>query len=410
MLRQLADQYRIEDAHLAPYAVHNRASRGRRFAEKPHPFRTDFQRDRDRILHSRSFRRLEYKCQVFLNGTGDHLRTRLTHTIEVAAITRTIARALCLNEDLAETIALAHDLGHTPFGHAGERAMNDLLRDHGGFDHNDQALKIVDALEQKYPDYEGLNLTWEVRTGLIKHRGPPHPGALDGIPLPAHPSLESQVADLADDLTYYGHDVDDGLESGLIDEAMLSRVALWRRAADQARAAGLDNGTERFRAYAVRCLIDMMVGNAILTSHQALADQAIASVEQAQAHPDRLVAFDPEFRAMTRELRDFLFVNLYFHPEVAGINDAAVETMRRLYQAYLDHPAQMGASTARRIAVDGLPRAAADYLAGMTDRFALSEFQRCCESGDAPPPPRRGGIRLQPFRFAAPSGEAPPRP
>jgi dGTPase len=400
MLRQLADQVRIEDAHLAPYATHNHATRGRRHPEMPHPFRTDFQRDRDRVLHSRSFRRLEYKTQVFLNGTGDHLRTRLTHTIEVAAIARTIARALNLNEDLAEAIALAHDLGHTPFGHPGERAMNELMRDHGGFDHNDQCLKIVDALEQKYPAYDGLNLTREVRTGLIKHRAPPHPAALDGESLPPQPSLEAQVADLADDLTYYGHDVDDGLDAGLIDESMLAAIPLWQRA-DKARALGLHDGAERFRAYAVRCLIDTMVGNAILTSHQALEENAIASVEQAQNHPARLIAFDPEFGASTVELRNFLFQNMYFHPKISDVNNAAVDMMRQLFHACIANPGLMGASTAQRIATDGLHRATADYIAGMTDRFALLEFNRCCQSGDAVPP-RRGGIRFRPNIFPGP--------
>jgi dGTPase len=395
MLRQLADQVRIEDAYLAPYATHNRATRGRIHPEEPHPFRTDFQRDRDRILHSRSFRRLEYKTQVFLNGTGDHLRTRLTHTIEVAAIARTIARALNLNEDLAEAIALAHDLGHTPFGHPGERAMNELMRDHGGFDHNDQCLKIVDVLEQKYPAYDGLNLSREVRTGLIKHRAPPHPAALDGEILPPQPSLEAQVADLADDLTYYGHDVDDGLDAGLIDESMLAAIPLWQRAADKARAQGLGDGAERFRAYAVRCLIDMMVGNAILTSHQALTENAIASVEQAQNHPTRLIVFDPAFGEMTIALRNFLFQNMYFHPKISDVNNAAVDMMRQLFHACIAHPGLMGSTTTQRIAVDGLHRATADYIAGMTDRFALLEFQRCCQSGDAVPP-RHGGIRFRP--------------
>ncbi|MCK5845101.1 MAG: dNTP triphosphohydrolase, partial [Victivallales bacterium] len=217
MLRELKDQYRHEDSDLAPYATHNLSSRGRAHPEKPHPLRTDFQRDRDRVLHSRSFRRLEYKTQVFLNGEGDHLRTRLTHTIEVAAVTRTIARALYLNEDLAETIALAHDLGHTPFGHPGESALDDLMRDHDGFDHNDQALRVLEKLERKYPDYDGLNLTWEVRSGLVKHRSTGKIKEIDGVALSKSPSLESQAADLADDLTYYGHDVDDGLEAELID-------------------------------------------------------------------------------------------------------------------------------------------------------------------------------------------------
>ena len=212
MLRTEDDLRQIENRFLAPYAIHSHQKSSRRYPEKPHPFRTDFQRDRDRILHSKAFRRLEYKTQVFLSGSGDHLRNRLTHTIEVAAIARTIARALGLNEDLTEAIALAHDLGHSPYGHAGERALHQLMKDHGGFDHNLQALRIVDFLELKYPEYDGINLSWEVRSGLMKHRD--QNTVLDGIVLAPRPSLEAQVADLADDITYYGHDTDDGLDSG----------------------------------------------------------------------------------------------------------------------------------------------------------------------------------------------------
>ncbi len=259
MIRSLREQYSFENQNLAPYAVRNTGRSDRRHPEEPHPFRTDFQRDRDRILHSRSFRRLEYKSQVFLNGTGDHLRTRLTHTIEVAAIARTIARTFMLNEDLTETIALAHDLGHTPFGHPGEHVMNQIMAEDGGFDHNEQSLRMVDILERKYPEYEGLNLTWEVRAGLVKRRDPAK-ALLDGEKLSPQPSLESQVADISDDITYYGHDVDDGLDSGLLSEKMLDSLDIWNLAAERAAKNGLRKG-EKFRAYAVRCLIDMMVKN-----------------------------------------------------------------------------------------------------------------------------------------------------
>lgn len=377
MLRQLADQHRWEQSHLAPYAIHNTATLGRKYHEESHFFRTDFQRDRDRILHSRSFRRLEYKTQVFLNGTGDHLRTRLTHTIEVAAIARTIAKALCMNEDLAETIAFAHDLGHTPFGHAGEETMNQLLKDHGGFDHNSQALKVVDTLEQKYPDFDGLNLTWEVRTGLVKHRDSHK--KLDNVQLPPINSLESQVADLADDLAYYGHDVDDGLEAELIDEDMLNDIEIWRLAAKRANPQKVRINKEKCRAYTVRCLIDMMVENSILNTNRILEEKNILSPQQAQQEPEKIVSFTAEFERMTADLRNFLYHNVYHHPQIEHVNREAVERMHCLFQAYIKNPNLLGRITKARIEKDGLYRAAADYIAGMTDRFAFLEFKRCCE-------------------------------
>ncbi|MBN1864185.1 MAG: deoxyguanosinetriphosphate triphosphohydrolase [Victivallales bacterium] len=380
MLRKLQDQYVHEDADLAPYATHNLNSAGRRFAEQPHPFRTDFQRDRDRILHSRSFRRLEYKTQVFLNASGDHQRTRLTHTIEVSAITRTIARALHLNEDLAETIALAHDLGHTPFGHAGESALNELMAHHGGFDHNDQALVVVDELEQKYPDYDGLNLTWEVRSGLVKHRSARNQGKLDNAKLPPFPHLESQVADLADDLTYYGHDVDDGLEAELIDEHMLAKNEIWQKACHKARQRGMDlvDGSEKSRGYTVRCLIDMMVENAILNSNRMIDESGISSADAAQSLPGGLVAFDKNFSDMTMQLRDFLFSNIYHHPEISRVNDNAVQRMRELFDFFIGNPEALSRTTQLRAEKVGLHRATADFIAGMTDRFALLEHSRHC--------------------------------
>jgi dGTPase len=375
MLRNLQDQYLHEDSYLAGYAVHNLQTQGRRHPEAPHNLRTDFQRDRDRVLHSKSFRRLEYKTQVFLNGTGDHLRTRLTHTIEVAAICRTIARALRLNEDLAETIALAHDLGHTPFGHSGERTMNRLMKKYGGFDHNLQALRIVDILETKYPDYDGINLTWEVRAGLIKHRHEDQ-SRLDGKILSPQPSLESQVADLGDDLTYYGHDVDDGLDAGLINEDMLEDIEIWKRASGNAIAHGLKKGEERFRSFTVRCLIDMMVGNAVEYSHQNLSHHNIQTLEAAKTYPERLISFSPEFEVMTNQLRDFLYKNVYFHPEVATINQYTEERIQGLFEVYTRNPELMGHSAKTRLEIDGKERTAADYIAGMTDRFANQEFER----------------------------------
>lgn len=376
MIRELAAQYRLEESTLMPYAVRGCDSRGRRLPETPHPFRTDFQRDRDRILHSRAFRRLEYKTQVFLNSAGDHYRTRLTHTIEVAAIARTIARSLGLNEDLAEGISLAHDLGHTPFGHAGERALDQIMRPYGGFDHNIQALKVVDELEIKYASYDGLNLTWEVRAGLLKRRTGPdgQRATLDGAILPPQPGLEAQIADIADDLTYYGHDVDDGLDSGLLSLEMLAGLKIWRTA--MAEHQGTPKSGERFAACTVRCLIDIMVRDVIRTSSNAIDQANPRSADDARNRDTPLITFSPEYREMTSELREFLRRCLYFNPVLKRLNELSGKNMRYLFNYYVNNPLEMGESARRRIGRVGLEQAAADYLAGMTDRYAEREYRR----------------------------------
>lgn len=376
MIARLDELYGRDEEILAPYAVHNQDSGGRRFPEKSHPFRTDFQRDRDRILHSRAFRRLEYKTQVFLNGTGDHYRTRLTHTIEVAAVARTIARSLCLNEDLTEAIALAHDLGHTPFGHAGERALQKLMAEDGGFDHNEQALRIVDLLEIKYPSYDGLNLTWAVRAGLMKHRVQEDGSRtrLDGRELPLFPCAESQVADVADDLTYYGHDVDDGLDSGLITLEMLETVKLWRMCEEKTCEMGLKEKNERFAACTVRNLIDTMVGDLIRYSASTLEKCRPSCASDVENASTRMISFSPEYQSLTDELREFLYHNLYFHPVLASLNDLSYKQMGTCFRAFLAHPELMGEGARSRIAGEGLKRAAADFVAGMTDNFATKEY------------------------------------
>ena len=374
MFRSIKDLYRLENDYLAPFAVHAECGGKRRFPEKEHPFRTAFQRDRDRILHSKAFRRLEYKTQVFLSGTGDHLRNRLTHTIEVAAITRTIARALRLNEDLAEAIALAHDLGHTPYGHAGERALHELMADQGGFDHNLQALRIVDFLEIKYPDYDGINLTWEVRCGLMKHRedGP----ELDGVKLPPQCSLEAQAADLADDLTYYGHDADDGLDCGLLNSKQMEELEIWREALETARKKDPSVSGPRLEAYAIRCLIDNMVGNAIRTSAEMLQAYNPSSPEDVLYLDRPLITFSEEYTRKTQELKAFLYKNLYFGEALKGLNEMSHVRLSYLYRKIMEHPELMGCSAEKRIATSGICRAAADYVAGMTDRFASKEYER----------------------------------
>ncbi len=371
------------EEQLAPYAVHGGDSRGRRFPEPQHAFRSPFQRDRDRIIHSRAFRRLEGKTQVFLSGSVDHFRTRLTHTIEVAAIARTLARRLRLNEDLAEAVALAHDLGHTPFGHRGERVLDAELRHtpSGGFDHNAQSLRVVDLLERKYPGMDGLNLSWEVRAGLVKHRTPET--RLDGVLIGEEVDLESQAAHLADDIAYCTHDLDDGLDSGLIRGEDLAGVGLWRRARETALAQGGDPGEASFPSFVVRCLIDLLVGDCLAESARQLA--GIANPQTARR--GFRVRFSPEVKEMAAELREALFRKLYRHPDVMAVNERTGRIVRGLFRHFLKHPGTMG-ETARQRAADGsVERAAADYVAGMTDRYARRLWNGI-RRGTAPEPVR----------------------
>src|ERR1039457_753301 len=278
MPRTRQELEQIERQILAPGAQFSSDTRGREHPEPPPEWRTHYQRDRDRVIHSRAFRRLEYKTQVFLNGTGDHLRTRLTHTMEVAAISRNIARALKLNEDLAETIALAHDLGHSPFGHKGETVLNRLMKDFDGFEHNRQSLRIVEELEQRYPRFSGLNLTWEVREGLAKHHTAyDHPGQQADFAAKS-PSLEAQVADLADEITYYSHDLDDGLDSGLLSEAQLNReVRLWRQAARTVESEYGSLPDECRRYFIIRCITDLQVKDVVTATEERINESRISS-------------------------------------------------------------------------------------------------------------------------------------
>jgi dGTPase len=368
---------RRERLILAPYAQFSADSRGRRYAEPPPEWRTHYQRDRDRIIHSRAFRRLEYKTQVFLNGTGDHLRTRLTHTMEVAAIARNIARALRLNEDLAETIALAHDLGHSPFGHSGEAILNRLMRAHGGFEHNRQSLRVVEELEQKYPQFPGLNLSWEVREGLAKHATAyDRPGGGPGFTARCS-SLEAQVANLADEIAYYSHDLDDGLDAGLLREHALRRdVRAWRRAADAVRRAHGPLPDEVRWYFTIRCLIDDQVRDVVETTEKRLAASGVACADDVRRQRRPLVAYSPERRALNQELREYLYRELYLSEAVHAPNARATEMLRALFPYYLAHPEAMSGGSRRRIERDGLARAVCDYLAGMTDRYAAEEYQR----------------------------------
>jgi dGTPase len=369
-----------ERKNLANYAQLSADTRGRKHPEEPPDWRTHYQRDRDRVIHSRAFRRLEYKTQVFLNGSGDHLRTRLTHTIEVAAIARNIARALRLNEDLAETIALAHDLGHSPFGHKGEVVLNRLMKDHGGFEHNRQSLRIVEELEQKYPKFPGLNLTWEVREGLVKHSTSyDYPDKRDGFGTQCS-SLEAQVANLADEITYYSHDLDDGLESGLLSELELYRnVRLWQEATDMVNAEQGELQDECRRYFIIRCLIDGQVRDVVTTAEMSILNSRVRTADEVRLWTETLVTYSSQRLRQNLELRDYLYQNLYYNPIVHEPNLQAVRLLEDLFNHFTIHPDQIGDQSRKRAESVGWPRAICDYLAGMTDRYVISEHRRLLE-------------------------------
>ncbi|MDH3519247.1 MAG: deoxyguanosinetriphosphate triphosphohydrolase [Myxococcales bacterium] len=372
-------QYEREECErLAPWAVKSAESRGRIFREPEHPYRTAFQRDRDRIVHSRAFRRLEYKTQVFVHHEGDHHRNRLTHTLEAGQISRTIARALRLNEELAEAIALAHDLGHTPFGHAGERVLAELMKAHGDFDHNRQSLRIVDLLEERYPSFRGLNLTYETREGILKH------GCHWEHPLPVpeatpQPSLEAQVADRADEIAYTNHDLDDGLRSQLLRVRDLEDVALWRETR-RATAAKLGDVSDRvLHAQTIVALIDRLATDLIETTGSGIVAAGIACVDEVRQAAQRIVRFSDAAARALGDLKRFLSENLYHHPEVLAASGQATPLIGDLFEAYRDDASLLPAHVRERIGADGEARAIADYIAGMTDRFAASERQRIQE-------------------------------
>jgi dGTPase len=362
---------------LAGYAQLSSETRGRLFSEPPPLWRTQYQRDRDRVIHSRAFRRLEYKTQVFLNGTGDHLRTRLTHTIEVAAMARSIARALRLNEDLAETIALAHDLGHPPFGHKGEAVLNRLMREHGGFEHNRQSLRLVEELEEKYPGFRGLNLSWEVREGLLKHQTSyDQPGQRKGFSAKS-PSLEAQIANLADELIYGSHDLDDGLDAGLLSEKKLMREV--RLFADASRSVRKDYGVlppEIRRYFIIRCIIDLQVRDVVETSEAAILASGVKTADDVRRQPRPLVRHSRRRRGLNSELRAYLYKNLYFNPAVMEPNRRAGEMLSELFRYFVKHPREIGASSRKRARKAGWHRAICDYISGMTDRYTILEHQR----------------------------------
>ncbi len=365
----------IETLILAPYATHARDSKGRAHPEPEPDYRTAFQRDRDRILHTTAFRRLEYKTQVFINYEGDYYRTRLTHTLEVAQIGRTIARALGANEDLVETICLAHDLGHPPFGHSGESILNSMMKDHGGFDHNHHSFRIVTEIEQRYPAFPGLNLTWEVLEGMVKHETAYDWSDASGFDPHLRGSLEAQITNVADELAYTAHDLDDGLRSGLIDTAMLSRLDLWNMVIESLAidAHQMDDLT---RHQIIRELIGIEVTSMIHDTNQHIQSSGVKTQLDLQSLSYNVVRFDDEMQKKNKALREFLYQNMYRQYRVVRMSKKAERVLSELFKAYVAEPTMLPRQFQDLFEVKGLERTVCDYLAGMTDRFAVEEYQK----------------------------------
>ncbi len=375
MLFNRENQEKIEDVLLAPYAVHAKDSRGRRYRESEPSFRTCFQRDRDRILHTSAFRRLEYKTQVFINYEGDYYRTRLTHTLEVTQIGRSLARALGANEDLVESICMAHDMGHPPFGHSGEATLNTLMKEHGGFNHNHHSYRIVTEIEKRYPEFPGLNLSWEVLEGIVKHETEyDKTDALEFDPnLRGH--LEAQITNVADELAYTSHDLDDGLRSGMITTDMLNGIELWDMVVENfgRESCALDDLT---RHQIIRELVGLEVNSMIYSSKEKIDISGVKTHLELQSLPYNVVGFDDLMKKRNRILKDFLFKNMYRHYRVVRMQQKAERVLTELFNAYVREPAMLPNQFQDLIDEKGKERTICDYLAGMTDRFAVEEYQR----------------------------------
>ena len=364
-----------EEQNLAPYGLKSATSRGRSYPEDEPEYRTAFQRDRDRILHTTAFRRLEYKTQVFIIHEGDYYRTRLTHTLEVAQIGRTIARALGANEDLEEAICLAHDLGHSPFGHSGEVALSRLMRDYGGFDHNKQSLRIVTEIEERYPDFSGLNLTWEVKEGIVKHESEYDISDASDYNPDLRGHLEAQIANAADELAYTAHDLDDGLRSGMINPQMLEGITLWEIMVESVGwRGGKLNDLARHRL--IRRLIGLEVSDLVETTDQCLRENSVRSVEQLQLLPFNVISFSEDMYRRNRQMKDFLYANMYRHHRVVRMAVKAERIVSDLFKAYQSEPEMLPHHVQDLIEANGLERTICDYIAGMTDRFALKEYSK----------------------------------
>jgi dGTPase len=365
----------IEDQSLASYGVRSKESKGRAYQDTKPDYRTAFQRDRDRILHTTAFRRLEYKTQVFINFEGDYFRTRLTHTLEVAQVGRTIARALGANEDLVEAICLAHDLGHSPFGHAGEFTLKKLMIDHGGFDHNKQSLRIVTELEQRYSEFPGLNLSWETREGMVKHESEYDISDAREYNPELRGNLETQICNVADELAYTSHDLDDGLRSGMITPQMLENISLWGLLQNKTDITSpFMPDLERHRM--IRDLVGLEVTDMIRSTDTRLKDSKVKSAIDIQRLSYNVIGYSEEMQSRNRELKDFLFNKLYRHYRVVRMQVKAEHIITDLYKTYISEPLILPDHVQQRIPIRGLERTICDYIAGMTDRFAIEEHAR----------------------------------
>ena len=367
----------FENKFLAPYAMKSCDSFGRAHKEDEHAYRSCYQRDRDRIIHSAAFRRLEYKTQVFVNHEGDYYRTRLTHSIEVSQIARTIAGVLRLNMDLTEAIALAHDLGHTPFGHSGEEVLNELMAKAGGFNHNLQGLRVVDFLEERYPEFPGLNLSWEVREGIVKHSSVFDIAvAIKEFHPKKMPSLETQLVDMADEIAYDNHDLDDGLTSGLIKESDLENLEIWQKINHliNQKYAKINSSSRKYLI--IRGLIDLQVTDLITHTQLEISRRKIKKYTDVGKIDSKLVDFSSQIKQLRKPLRQFLMQKLYHHYRVVRMSTKAKRFIRELFCEYLKRPAQMPSEIQRRIPQEGVRRVVCDYIAGMTDRYALDEYKK----------------------------------
>jgi len=366
-----------EDNFLAPYAMKSYNSRGRVYSEEEHPYRSVYQRDRDRVIHSAAFRRLEYKTQVFVNHEGDYYRTRLTHTVEVAQIARTIGAALRLNTDLIEAVALAHDLGHTPFGHSGEDALNALMAKFGGFNHNLQGLRVADVLEERYPDFPGLNLSWEVREGIVKHSSAFDKSVkIKELAPDEQPTLETQIVDIADEIAYDNHDLDDGLTSGLLKEVDLQKLKLWENIVKRISRRYADIEPELKKYLIIRSLIDMQVTDLILETEGVINKLKLKASSGVKRLDKKIASFSKEMLNLKKPLRELLMNKLYRHYRVTRMSSKAKLFIEKLFNFYLKNPQALPTQVQKRLARDGTRRVVCDYIAGMTDRYALDEYKK----------------------------------
>ena len=375
------DLEKLESNTLAPFAVKSGESQGRQYPEEEHQYRTRFQRDRDRIIHTSAFRRLEYKTQVFVYHEGDYYRTRLTHSLEVAQIARSICKSLQLNEDLAESVALSHDLGHPPFGHTGQDVLNRLMKDHGGFEHNKQSLRILKLLEKRYPEFDGLNLTWDVLEGICKHTTDEENPitSAEGV---KYPSLEAQIADFADGIAYNAHDLDDGITSNLLDLDQLRKVALWKENEDRfdKKYSGLDFKLKKYQV--VRSIINELTTDLRDATSKNIEDHKVTSVDEVRRAPVRIATFGKEVAEKNKELKKFLHKNMYSHRKVLRMEFKAGLTLDGIFAAYTKMPGLLPESVLKNEAHGTLERRMCDYVSGMTDRYALNEHKNLYSSDE----------------------------